>query len=359
MKAKKAIAKIISTILLLILAVPAHAIASFQDVPYTAYYIDAVTWGVEQGVASGTTVATFSPNDNCTKAQILSFIWRANGSPEPTINNPFSDLNGSEYYYKAALWSVTQGIGIGDKRFNGDEPCTRSNAMLYMWKTAGQPTPTTKATFSDIQKTNNEEAISWGVENKITSGTSATTFSPDTICTRAQIMSFLYRYHCDEAAANEAAQQELINKFNKLNISEEEVHNLALIIAGEVRVSSSSKAKAGIKPTIWDNEGQFYYYEIGDEDYIEAINKIIKRDSLSNTQIEAIKIYFSKILPQESIDKIQYKPFTQEQMDIIEKELDKIRIPTKDPNSEVIIDPDGTMHYKDIDGNDVTIPPTN
>lgn len=176
-----------------LLIVPSYAVGTFEDVPDGEYYVDAVQWAVQNNIAAGTTETTFAPDQICSKAQIIAFIWRAYGSSDVDLDSTFIDLDGSEYYYKAALWGVSKGIGVGDKEFNGDTPCSRNSAMLYLWKAAGEPTPTTKAAFTDIQNTNNINGISWAVEKGITSGTSSTTFSPNNICTRAQIISFLYR----------------------------------------------------------------------------------------------------------------------------------------------------------------------
>ena len=209
MKTRKAISAIISTIMLLsMFAVPSYAVGTFTDVANDAYYVDAVTWAVQNNIAAGTGDNKFSPDQTCTKAQIIAFIWRAYGCAEVDLNSTFTDLDGSEYYYKAAIWGVSKGIGVGDKEFNGDTPCSRNSAMLYLWKAAGQPSATTKATFTDIQNTNNIDGISWAVENGITSGTSSTTFSPDTICTRAQIISFLYRNLVQPVEANNQTNQQ-------------------------------------------------------------------------------------------------------------------------------------------------------
>lgn len=110
----------------------------FTDVPANAYYADAVAWAVEKKITSGTTTATFSPDQTCTVAQILSFIWRANGSPEPTAANPFTDIKTSDYYYKAALWAAEKGLVTGNK-LNPNAPCTRAMTMEYLWKSTGSP----------------------------------------------------------------------------------------------------------------------------------------------------------------------------------------------------------------------------
>ncbi len=166
--------------------------ARFSDVPSDAYYYDAVTWAVERGVTSGTSTATFSPNSQCTTAQILTFLWRANGSPAPAGSSSFSDVKSSDYYAAAAAWAYETGI-VSGKTFGGDAPCTRSMAVTYMWKAAGRPSAKT-ADFTDVPVwVDYAQAVAWAVEKGITSGTSANTFSPEEICTRAQIVTFLLR----------------------------------------------------------------------------------------------------------------------------------------------------------------------
>lgn len=161
----------------------------FSDVASGAYYGEAVKWAVRYGITSGTTATTFSPNQTCTTAQIITFMWRANGCTEPVIDNPFTDVKTSDYYYKAAVWASENHLISGDK-FNGNTPCTRGETMKYLWTLAGQP-EAGSSPFADAGEYS--EAVAWAVQQGITSGTSATTFSPDATCTRAQIMTFLYR----------------------------------------------------------------------------------------------------------------------------------------------------------------------
>ena len=166
---------------------------SFSDVPEGSYYAEAVEWAVSQGITVGTGNGTFSPNQNCTKAQIITFIWRSQGSPSASISNLYSDINGNEYYATAAIWAYEQGM-VETNVFSGSEPCTRSMAVDYIWKNAGRPKGGT-ASFTDVSvEASYADAVAWAVEKGITSGTSSTTFSPDNICTRAQIVTFLKRY---------------------------------------------------------------------------------------------------------------------------------------------------------------------
>lgn len=215
MKLSRIISTAITLALGLSLVVPAYAAESgFTDVAANAYYADAVSWAVEQKITSGTSATTFSPDATCTKAQILTFIWRANGSPEPDLekistadHNPYPDLNGTEYYFKAAQWAYTKGMTAGGMNFNGNEPCSRSLAVTYLWEEAGEPQPAKEASFTDIIRALHDmNAISWAVEAGITSGTSATTFSPDATCTRGQIVTFLYRAKSLSTAGSQPQQ---------------------------------------------------------------------------------------------------------------------------------------------------------
>lgn len=172
---------------------------TFSDVAANAYYADAVAWAVDKGITTGTSQTTFSPDSLCSTAQILTFLWRSQGSPEPTSKiNPFSDVKTSDYFYKAALWAKENNIlPITDSNstaFNGNTPCTRGMAVLYIWRTAGFHAAETPSNFTDVADTTlYAPAVDWAVEQGITNGTSSTTFSPDTTCSRSQIVTFLYR----------------------------------------------------------------------------------------------------------------------------------------------------------------------
>ncbi len=165
----------------------------FTDVPDGAYFKTAVTWAVSKNITSGTSATTFSPNDNCTKAQILTFLWRAMGSPEAGGANPFSDVTESDYYYKAALWAAKKGMTDGSE-FAGNTPCTRAMTVTYLWINAGAPDSEYAGNFTDVSEDDDIAVpVSWAVDLEITSGTSDTTFSPDAVCSRGQIVTFLER----------------------------------------------------------------------------------------------------------------------------------------------------------------------
>lgn len=166
----------------------------FTDVKSTDYFADAVNWAVDNKITSGTSNTTFSPGNTCSRAQVLSFLWRASGSPESKTGNPFDDIKSTDYFYKAALWAAEKGM-VSGPTFGASTPCTRASTMEYMWKAAGSPTVSYDGRFSDVSTdADNAQAIAWAVKNNVTAGTSKTTFGPDNTCTRGQIVSFLYRY---------------------------------------------------------------------------------------------------------------------------------------------------------------------
>ena len=177
-------------------SVTAEKVGGFNDVVKTDYFADSVLWAVDKGITAGTSKTTFSPNSTCTTAQILTFLWRSQGSPEPASKtNTFTDIKESDYFYKAALWAKEKNIVSKDSTaFNGNTPCTRSMAVLYIWRAAGFYAAEKHSNFTDVAATTiYAPAVDWAVEQGVTSGTSKTTFSPDTTCTRAQIVTFLYR----------------------------------------------------------------------------------------------------------------------------------------------------------------------
>lgn len=172
--------------------VPNTSSSSFSDISDDAYYASAVKWAVQNNVTTGTSASTFSPDETCTRAQILTFMWRALGSPEPPIANPFADVKETDYYFKSARWAYEKGMISGTK-FDANTPCKRSDTMKYFWLYAGSPSAPTAA-FSDVAVGSDYfNAVNWAVANGITSGMSDTTFSPDTICSRGQIVTFLSR----------------------------------------------------------------------------------------------------------------------------------------------------------------------
>lgn len=171
---------------------------AFSDVQTGAYYYNAVNWAVEKKVTSGTSETTFSPDATCDRAQTVTFLWRAAGSPEPTTKeNPFTDVSAEAYYYKAVLWAAEKGItaGTSSSTFSPNATVSRGQVVTFLWRYAGQPVVTDATPFTDLSSdAYYANAVNWAVKNEITSGTSETTFSPDATCTRAQIVTFLFRY---------------------------------------------------------------------------------------------------------------------------------------------------------------------
>lgn len=172
------------------------AVNPFTDVEETSPFYSAILWAVEKEITAGTTATTFSPATTCTRAHILTFLWRAAGSPEPaSAENPFTDVPENAYYLKAALWAAEKGIVETGETFGPFTPCTRASTVVYLWKHAGSPEVTSEKTFSDVAAdAGYAAAVAWAVENGVTAGTSETTFSPENICTRGQIVTFLNRY---------------------------------------------------------------------------------------------------------------------------------------------------------------------
>ena len=165
---------------------------AFTDVPADAYYAAPVAWAVENEITTGTSDTAFSPKQDCTNAQILTFLWRACSKPEPTIDNPFTNKI-SDTYLQAAVWAYEKGMVSGDT-FDASELCTRAMAMTYIWQSAGSPAPGESAAFTDVPAdAAYAQAVAWAVEQDVTTGTSQTEFSPDGVCSRGQIVTFLHR----------------------------------------------------------------------------------------------------------------------------------------------------------------------
>jgi len=169
----------------------------FTDVKQGKFYYDSVLWAVENGITAGVTPTTFEPGSTCTRAQVVSFLWRAAGSPEPkSTNNPFTDVKTTAYYYKAVLWAVENGItaGVTPTTFEPNDDCTRGQIVAFLWRSQGSPKVKSVNPFGDVKaKAYYYDAVLWAVKYNITSGVSATSFAPKSPCTRGQIVSFLHR----------------------------------------------------------------------------------------------------------------------------------------------------------------------
>ena len=167
----------------------------FADVSTDAYYYEAVKWAAKKGITGGTGDGNFNPNGSCTRAHIVTFLWRAAGSPEPKSTVSFADVPAGSYYAKAVAWAVENGItlGTGDGTFSPNATCTRAQSVTFLYRALGTA-PTTVNGFTDVTADAfYADAVAWAVESGVTNGTSASTFSPNNGCTRAQIVTFLFR----------------------------------------------------------------------------------------------------------------------------------------------------------------------
>lgn len=170
----------------------------FVDVPEGSFYYDPVMWAVENGITNGTTPTTFGPNDQCMRAHVVTFLWRAMGSPEPKLMvNPFVDVKPTDFYYKPVMWALENGItsGLDATHFGPTSYCNCAQVVTFLYRTMGNPEiSSTGNLFTDVAAGSfYEKPVLWAVENGITNGLSATSFGPNAICNRAQIVTFLYR----------------------------------------------------------------------------------------------------------------------------------------------------------------------
>ena len=171
----------------------------FRDVKASDYFYDPVLWAVSYDITSGVGNGRFAPGDPCTRAQVVTFLWRAAGEPEPvSTRNPFVDVKSSAYYYKAVLWAVENGIttGTGANTFSPNSPCTRGQVVTFLWRAAGEPQPYHVSNpFTDVKSSAfYHKAVLWAVNYGITTGMTNTTFAPNSTCTRGQVVTFLYRF---------------------------------------------------------------------------------------------------------------------------------------------------------------------
>ena len=169
----------------------------FVDVGQKDYYYDAVLWAVDQGVTAGMDATHFAPNGTCTRAQVVAFLWRAAGKPEPSsAKNPFTDVSSGDYFYKAVLWAAENGIvyGTSTTKFSPNASCTRAQVVCFLYRYQNSPSHGTNNPFRDVKDgAYYYDAVLWAAENGVVYGTDTTHFSPDKTCTRGQVVCFLYR----------------------------------------------------------------------------------------------------------------------------------------------------------------------
>ena len=169
--------------------------ATFTDVPATSPYFEAVEWAVKNGITDGVSKTLFDPNGSCTRAQVVTFLWRAAGKPSSSGVNPFADVKEGDYFYEAVLWAFENGItdGVSATKFDPDGNCTRAHVVTFLWRAAGKTAPTGSNAFADLQDGDYYyEAALWAVEKGLISATAETAFSPDGLCTRGQAVTSLF-----------------------------------------------------------------------------------------------------------------------------------------------------------------------
>jgi hypothetical protein len=169
----------------------------FEDVKPGLFYFDPVEWAVEKGITTGATATTFNPDGQCSRAEVVTFLWRAAGEPEPTTTeNPFDDIQEGAFYYKAVLWANEKNItnGLSATTFGPFAKCNRAQVVTFLWRAQNEPASDAEVTFTDVKDGQfYTTAVAWAVEHNITNGISATEFGVSGICNRAQVVTFLYR----------------------------------------------------------------------------------------------------------------------------------------------------------------------
>ena len=169
---------------------------AFVDVPQSEYYFNPVYWAAVNHITNGTDATHFSPDASCTRAQVVTFLWRNADSPKVQTSCPFRDVPSDAYYYDAVRWAVSQGItnGTDETHFSPDQPCTRAQVVTFLWRSFASPIENRSRGFSDVPSdAYYYRAVTWALNHHITNGTGADTFSPEQFCTRAQVVTFLYR----------------------------------------------------------------------------------------------------------------------------------------------------------------------
>lgn len=266
---RKILSAVCAAVMLLNLA-PAAFAAGFSDVKSSDWFHDAVAWAVENGITSGTTATTFSPNQTCNNAEILTFLWRAAGEPSVSGANPFSNISSNDYYYKPALWAEDKGMVSGGS-FDAGAKCTRAMAVTYIWKAQDMPFSMAPASFSDVpaEKMELSAPVAWAVENGVTSGTGNHTFSPDKTCTRAEIVTFLQRAYGGGAQTSQTAELlRLINAERKNAGLKELQTSSALAQAAQMRSGDLSKGYFETRPD--GSEWASVLYTVGvDAEYVD------------------------------------------------------------------------------------------
>lgn len=240
----------------------------FNDVSQNEYYYGPVMWAVENDITAGVSNDEFGTNQICTRAQGITFLWRASGSPETKSPNiTFKDVNENDYYYKAVCWGVENDIvaGYSAKEYGPDDPLTRSQFVSMLWRHQGEPEPITyHNTFSDVVMNRYYyKPVLWAVDNTITAGVTPTVFSPDTSCTRAQAISFLYRYYEENKYRVIVSDYSIPIDATQYGLSTE---NTAIENSKRLQALINSVSAHG-SGTVYIPEGEYYFAEIGTQTY--------------------------------------------------------------------------------------------
>ena len=223
-----------------------YPLASFTDVAPGKFYDGPVSWAAAEGITTGVSGTKFDPNGSCTRGQVVTFLWRANGSPEPTrTRTSFTDVNAKAYYYKAMLWAVETGVttGTSDTTFAPDKPCTRGQVVTFLWRAKGKPLPLDQETgFTDVNKSGYYyDAMRWAVQKGVTNGTSDTAFTPNGICTRGQVVTFLFRADFVPASFNYLDSQFLLYAEEVYTITDRGPVVTGRVVNGRVKVGDKIK----------------------------------------------------------------------------------------------------------------------
>ena len=198
MNIRRKVLSLLMCVLLLGTMTPTGVFAetAFTDVEESDWFADAVNWAVDNKITQGTSSTTFSPNDSCTRGQVVTFLWRSAGEPTVDTDSSFSDVEENAYYADAVTWAVQNEItqGVGNNRFDPDATCTRGQIVTFLWRFKGEPDTSTDSGFSDVSPSQYYAApVTWAVQNEITQGVGNNQFAPNNTCTRGQIVTFLYR----------------------------------------------------------------------------------------------------------------------------------------------------------------------
>ena len=263
---------------------------SFIDVADNVYYTNPVAWAVEREVTNGTAPYLFSPENTCTRAQVVTFLWRAAGCPEPKQTaNPFEDVKEGQYYYKAVLWAAEQGVtnGVDAKHFAPNAGCTRGQVVTFLWRAMGKPaSKSADNPFKDVTvQQYYYQAVLWAAEAGVTNGTSADKFSPESTCTRGQIVTFLYRAmnsNWEPGDPNLGLYRATLVEMNGLQVNADEIFKEGFLI--ELR-------DRGVCKIYGEGQSSMGSWSLGNGTFTIHENEATISGTLSNGVIKLINMF--------------------------------------------------------------------